>query len=167
MSNMETFWCRAKTSGKDKDPDKWAAGYYYHTLYDDFILKSTPVLSDEVHHYSFDIDPDTLGRWSGFHDKNMKGVYEGDIIQFEVPYWSEIIARAEVCYGKYGQDGSFGEYSTRECLGWYYQVLDYDLPSWQDPDLWSGLQDYEKVNSLLQVVDDCEVIGNVFDNVDL
>lgn len=117
--------------------------------------------------FSVDIDsykPVTdlkIMQYSGLKDVNDVGIFEGDIV--DVNYMSFKEFRGVVNFGQYIQDGSGGEYSGSECMGFYIKVLNPDM---EDEYGCKIIQDYEKECSLLGF-DRIEIIGNIYENPDL
>ena len=121
--------------GKRKDNGEWVYGYYVGPVgiaCDHEICDIDDPTGSRV-----DVDPSTVGQYTGLTDKNGKRIFEGDILQFE------------------NGDGEFSLYScewSRELCGWSVKFHEYDTPA--DP-----------LDALFCM--DAQVIGNIHDNSEL
>lgn len=93
--------------GKRTDNGEWAKGFYVH-LYDHKGNESHRIYpgyaeTDCGDYYPdwFEVDPETVGQYSGLDDMNEQGIFEGDIVQHMV---NGKLLRGKVDYA----DGSFG-----------------------------------------------------------
>ena len=111
-----------------------------------------------------DVAPDTVGQFTGLTDKNGKKIFEGDIIRYNT--FNDFDCHSVVKFGEYEQDGSAGEYNPRDCIGWYVEVDNFTCPDWAEDDP-IYFNDYLKQQNLLEVSDECEIIGNIHDNPEL
>lgn len=87
------------------------------------------------------VDLETVGQYTGLKDKNGKKIFEGDIVQYQPNYMSEPI----------------------------YSVVEYCADKYNYPAFDLKKHDYE-ANGLQCAHEEgigCEVIGNIFDNLEL
>lgn len=115
---------------------------------------------------TFEVDPNTIGQYTGYKDTHKNDIYEGDIIKYPRYGGSDFTFIGEVKFGEYKQDGSDGEYSSSICCGFYVEIKKCIFPDWCDPDDYGDfIQEYEKQNSLAEIINDggnIEVIGNIY-----
>lgn len=160
---------RAKTKEKGKE-SVWIYGFYVR-LHDGKGNVSHRIYpgnaeSDCGDFYPdwFEIDPDTLCRYSELPDKNGKKIFEGDIVRYNT--FDGFDCHSVVMFGKYKQDGSGGEYAPKDCSGWYVDVDNFNCPDWAENDP-TYFNSYLIQQNLSEVAATCEVIGNIHDNSEL
>lgn len=150
--------------GKRLDNGEWVEGFLARTT-----LGST-IIVNEVEEYScgccigigsanFEVDPSTVGQYTGLIDKNGVNIFEGDIV--------DLFGMK----GKVVQEcGAFG-------IG-FMKTIDYDLLESKIPfnnsanfcfndnfiSLWEVFWNYEQDDNPLY---DVEIIGNIHDNPEL
>ena len=133
--------------GKRTDNGEWVQGYpcrYGWTGKEkDYII---PDYASAL--YTAEIDPETIGQYTGLTDKNGKKVFEGDIVKCRDIY-NDIEFTAVV---------EFGNPNRAYNWGWQLRIIDGD--EYINPDilLWVDMEDTGAI---------CEVIGTVRDNPEL
>ena len=84
--------------GKRLDNGEWAEGYFVNLWMINY-QKHQPIITDN-NAVSYDVDPSTVGQYTGLCDKNGKKIFEGDIMAFTA-YGFDYIGTVEFA------DGSF------------------------------------------------------------
>ena len=149
--------------GKRTNNETWCYGFYCHQTQD---KKTTDYIfySQDNELCAAEVVPDTVSQYTGLTDKNGKKIFEGDIVEYNIS--DEFDCQSIVKFGEYKQDGSGGEYSAIDCIGFYVEVDNYTCPDWCEEDS-EYFPKYLKHQNLLEVASNCEVIGNIYDNPEL
>jgi len=122
-----------KFRGKSLVTGEWVYGYYFHEpdLNGHFILQECTLTQHEV-------IPETVGQFTGLHDKDIREIYEGDKV-------GDCVTTAVLVV-------MFGHNKHYTYTGWYCKYLDIDV---QDTRI-NG--DYDTgINKHI------EIIGNIHD----
>ena len=133
---------------KQVNNGEWVSGYYVYDYAHNahFIFKNQLVcpncINDRRIDYSvcdYEIDPDTLCQYTGKSDEDGEKIFEGDIVGFIDLYSTE---------SGYSESSCLGEviWSKEECC--FHVTNRLSAESWE-------------------VLDECKVVGNVFDNKEL
>jgi uncharacterized phage protein (TIGR01671 family) len=118
--------------GKRKDNGKWVYCEFTRLLYG--IIE----ISERT-----EVDPETVGQYTGLRDKDGEKVFEGDIVQFT---YREIILTGEIVY--LPEDMSFGVRDLKNA-DWKVEGETSPFAVWRSKD------------------NDFKVIGNIHDNPEL
>lgn len=132
--------------GKRLDDGEWVDGYLYITHNGEHEIS---IYNDEVNieRWTHEVDPSTVGQYTGLKDKNGNRVFDGDILH---------IAKISDGLGGYYQpplDYPVNVVVKWDLCAWMWETLCEDKRYISFPDAWCH---YE-----------CEVIGNVHDNPEL
>ena len=84
--------------GKRIDNGEWVEGYFVN-LWLMHYQKHQPIITDN-NAVSYDVDPSTVGQYTGLTDKNGKKIFEGDIMAFTA-YGFDYVGTVEFAYGSF------------------------------------------------------------------
>ena len=84
--------------GKRLDNGEWVEGYFVN-LWLMHYQKHQPIITDN-NAVSYDVDPSTVGQYTGLCDKNGKKIFEGDIVAFTA-YGFDYVGTVEFAYGSF------------------------------------------------------------------
>lgn len=130
--------------GKSSRDGEW----FFGNLYDKDTKGNTHIMSLE--RGCLVIDPDTVGQYTGLHDRKDREIYEGDILFVE--FADKSGGNQLVGWSK--ETASWGIMSTYE----YQSLKDgYDWPEFESHTLLA----------FLRHAITCEVVGNIHDNPEL
>ena len=147
--------------GKRTDNGEWVEGYYF-CVTDNYTPKNRCYITtlkkldngEIILTGQFEVIPESVGQYIGLTDKNGKKIFEGDIVRTQ-PFSDRPYSKK----AKFKQHIGVVEYYIRRHnlreqdyeAGWQVKIKDYGGYGCCD---WSAFFQ-------------CEVIGNVFENVDL
>lgn len=131
--------------GKDVDNAEWIYGWYEMYPFERFPVRPCiiPIENAENGYYEHvEVDPTTIGQYTGLTDKNGGKIFEGDIVR--------VCLNPEICVGAVEFDERVGAFIVKLPENKCSPFLDLYVASNKAPGLiWT------------------EVIGNVHDNQDL
>lgn len=131
--------------GKRKDNGEWVEGCFVN-LWLIHYRKYEPLITDNKA-YSHEVDPATVGQYTGLKDKNGKRIFEGDILR---------IAKK--------MDG-LGHYFSPPLKYPVNVIVKWDLCAW----MWETITECKYYITFPDAWChyECEVIGNIHDNPEL
>lgn len=133
--------------GKMKDAGEWVYGAFCGSDSDTPFGLSVNRANIIMYGGAFDgywveVDPETVGQYTGLIDKNGNKIFEGDIVESQ--YTQEPYL---VCFGEYTYTDQYA--SKQEACGWYNQDIYGGITAFGCPECWAT------------------VIGNIHDNPEL
>ena len=131
--------------GKRKDTGEWVRGCFgQHTSLDAFIIdRPYPTAAGDWSALGFyEVEPNTVGQYTGLSDKNGKRIFEGDILDFQINIKMKI--RGKVIFARGG--------------------FQFESPGFEEE--YGGSVNFD--SDVIAFSSSClEVIGNIYDNPDL
>ena len=133
-----------KFRGKRVDNNEWIYGYYvYYSTFNRHDIWVDGTIGDW-----HEVVPDTVGQFTGLHDKNGKDVYEGDIIKSKSSIGTYTIVWDNCGFKKRGNSDAKSAFNYKN--DGIFDIFIYDGDNEEK-------KDYYKI----------EVIGNIHENQEL
>lgn len=135
-----------KFRGKRFRDGKWIYGYLVGNL--GIISKKSLFITPGPSHLVVEISPETVGQFTGLHDKNGKEIYEGDIVNMH--YFSEGLSSN---LGVFEEDNTItGDIQYRQDFATY--VVN------------TKNQDFTISEYCQEPSEELEIIGNIFEDLE-
>lgn len=130
-----------KFRGKRLDNGEWVYGDYHHRAGGvHCIIDMQPDFQGKVEYVIIQVDAETVGQFTGLHDKNGREIYEGDILR-----------------------GNCGHGEVRHLISFYDMTASFVAEILPDNDI----NDYCTASQIWILKYSKEVIGNIHDNPEL
>lgn len=145
--------------GKRLDNGEWVYGYYSPANIP--LMGCVGHFINEGGYRAIEIDPETVGQFTGLTDKNGTKIFEGDIFKFDDEVW-------ESCYTSCGTEYNLWEVVNYGVVGFNEESAKYDFVKYKYNEN-SVEADLHENNSIefADFVSELEVIGNIQDNPEL
>lgn len=126
--------------GKRLDNGEWVEGYFVN-LWLIHYQKHQPIIADN-NAVSYNVDPSTVGQYTGLCDKKGKKIFEGDIVDASDEWWDA--------------SGPAGHDSPVILVEWSNDLCGFE-----------PFANYDCDCGVYISAKNCEVIGNIHDNPEL
>ena len=150
--------------GKRLYDGEWVYGFYVHCAdrwgRDKDLIQSLDIESGEFG-FLHEVDPETVGQYTGLTDKNGKKIFEGDIFKFKDEAWSSY-------YTSCGTEYDSWEVENYGVVGFCDDSGRFDFVRYKFNEN-SVEADLHENNSIAfaDFVGELEIIGNIHDNPEL